>query len=465
MAAQVQHWFVATAARCPMGCRWLASMVATVFLVAVVGGWMLAGTAQAAGPDTISLSLSPSGIVANGTSTTTATAIVTDSSGQPASDNVAFRSSDPNERISTPINFANGSYSVQITSSTTPGLVTITATDGLLSGQAILVQGSGTLLVADPSDLVTNEITTLFAAVSAASGSPSGTITFKNGGAPIVGCVRESITPSNPVAACHASFAARTSPEQITAVFTPTAASQIPGSSGAITLIVKPESVPVLLDTSTTAVEGQRTLFTATLAPFATPAGPVNPTGRFEFFDNGKPIHSCLYQRVIKWVATCALAYRALGTHTITARYRGDANFTSATSRARTIRVVAPPAVGFVASTMQWTFAFTSAYTKVVALVVNGATRRIKVLVACQGGGCPWDQRTFRLAKGRNRGTINLARAFRQQPLQVGAEITIAITRPSWIGKYYAFTMLADQAPRIRLACLAPGRTTPEAGC
>jgi hypothetical protein len=311
---------------------------------------------------------------------------------------------------------------------------------------------------------VTNETTTLFAAVSAASGSPSGNITFHNGRTPIAGCVGESIAPSNPAATCQTSFAASTSPEQITAVFTPTAASQSPGSVGAISLMVKPASVPVSLGMATTTVEDQTTTFAATLGSAAS-AGLFQPTGGVEFFDNGNPIHWCLYQKVVDWAATCKLTYRSLGAHTVTARYDGDANFMSESSPAHTVRVIAAPPVGFVASTMQWTFAFASTSTKVVTLVVNGTTPGIKVLVRCEGGGCPLTKRTFIVRKRTKRSTIDLTSSFGRQPLQVGARITIAITRHNWIGKYYAFTIRAGEAPGIRVACLPPGRTTPGGTC
>jgi hypothetical protein len=61
--------------------------------------------------------------------------------------------------------------------------------------------------------------------------------------------------------------------------------------------------------------------------------------------------------------------------------------------------------------------------------------------------------------------TIALARYFQQHRLRVGTRITVAITRPEWIGKYYMFKMRAGRAPTVKVACLLPGETQPGAAC
>jgi hypothetical protein len=43
--------------------------------------------------------------------------------------------------------------------------------------------------------------------------------------------------------------------------------------------------------------------------------------------------------------------------------------------------------------------------------------------------------------------------------------VTVQILRPGWIGKYYLFTMRAGRGPKIKISCLAPGRTAPGRGC
>jgi hypothetical protein len=97
-------------------------VVCIVALVIAASGWALAGAAQAAGPAAaVNLSLSPTSIVANGTSTTTATVSVTDSSGAGLpGEPVVLSSSDPNERMGA-LTDADGTYTATITSSTTLG--------------------------------------------------------------------------------------------------------------------------------------------------------------------------------------------------------------------------------------------------------------------------------------------------------------------------------------------------------
>lgn len=176
--------------------------------------------------------------------------------------------------------------------------------------------------------------------------------------------------------------------------------------------------------------------------------------------------------------------------------------------------------------TMQWTFHYTPAYTRVLSLAVNGVPTGARVLIACHGRGCPFTThltvtgQTVSCAPGRKGGcgcgengqdrcgcggdgqdgcgcrgdaqdgcgcggdaqagcgcgrdaqagcqtgvTIALTRYFRQHRLGVGTRITVAISRPEWIGKYYTFKIRAGRGPTVQVACLAPGETQPGAAC
>jgi hypothetical protein len=113
-------------------------------------GTSLTYTAQITWPvDTLTVSLSPTAIAANGIATSTATATLT-ADGKPVADegaNVKFVSTDSGEKVSATTDNKNGTYTATITSSTTIGTPTITATDSSVapaaSGQATLNQGSG----------------------------------------------------------------------------------------------------------------------------------------------------------------------------------------------------------------------------------------------------------------------------------------------------------------------------------
>jgi Invasin, domain 3/FG-GAP repeat len=97
----------------------------------------------------VTLALSPASIAANGTSTSIATATVTDASGDRATaENVSFAANSSGVKIGAVTNNGDGTYSATVTGSTTAGAVTITATDASatpsISGQATLTQTSTT---------------------------------------------------------------------------------------------------------------------------------------------------------------------------------------------------------------------------------------------------------------------------------------------------------------------------------
>ena len=443
-------------------------------------------TQTAGSAATVQVAVNPAAILANGTSTAGVTATVEDAQGHLLTgQSVSFKSTDSGEFFGQVSDNGNGTYSVQVRSSTTVGSATITATDSsvspAVSGQWTLDQAAGpstTSLVTSSSALVTNESVTLFATVNGGAGSPSGAITFSDGGVSIANCVAELITPSNPGATCQTSFAAATSPEQLTAVFIPNTKSTAPGSTGVTTVTVMPDSPSVSLNVSATVDVGQGTTYTATVAPPASRSGPVEPSGSVEFFDAGKPISSCLNQALVNLSATCTLTYNAVGTHSIAARYGGDSNFTGSTAAAQPVTVVPDPVpvLGRINATMQWTFAYARRYTKVDTLLVNWVSSDSTVLLKCHGRGCPFATHTSRVAKPKRcgnkgkpkcpiGGSINLAAPFQEDPLHPRATIIVMIRRSGWVGKYYKFTIRAGNQPTIQISCLAPNRIHPGVGC
>lgn len=439
-------------------------------------------------PAAIAVAVSPGAIVANASSTATATATVTDAEGHGVpTDTIAFSSSDPGEFFGPVSNNGDGTYSAELRSSTRVGVATITARDSSnLMSRATLKQAAGPSnlsLVANPSTAVTDQGIILVAVVTASTGSPSGTITFEDGTTPITGCVGVQITRSNPGASCQTSFAASTSPERLTAVFTAGPASTAPGATGSTLVAVNQDAPSVSLAIAGSVQLGQSTTYSAVVTPGAL-FGSVLPTGSVAFFDNGEPVPSCGSQPLANGTATCSLTYEAVGQHAITARYTGDGNFSGATSAAQSIAVVANPlpatvsvpALSAVASTMQWSFSFTRSYTTILALSVKGASAKGSVLVKCRGQGCPFVTHVAVLAKPKHcgrtgkpacpsSGTINLAPEFKNQHLHIGAKITVWIRRPGWIGKSYTFVIRRGGPPGVQISCLAPGSTRPGVGC
>jgi len=444
-------------------------------------------------PGSVTVQVSPASIVANGTSTSTATATVTDANGKPlANQTVVFSSSDAGETIGPVSSPAAGTYTATITSSVTSGLVAITATVTSLApspvGVATLTQApnpSTTELTSVPGTALTNQPVTLIATVTSSSGvaPPSGTIAFENGGTAIGACAAVPVATTNQSATvtCQTSFAASTSAEQLTAVFSATAGSNIADSTSptdAVTVTPDPTSTALKAPSSTVHL-GSSVSYSATVVP-ANP-GPVTPTGSVEFLDGKRAITSCGSQLLTATgTATCRRTYKSTGTHHIRAIYRGDANFAGSASSTRSVKA-SRLVLGTVTSIMQWTFFYTPSYTKVLALVVNGAPVGAVVLIQCHGRGCPFAKRSVTVSKRRpckfsrkhacpprSFRTVDLIARFphlRNQHLQIGARVMVKIIRSRWIGKYYAFVMRARHAPRVEISCLAPGVSRPGVGC
>jgi hypothetical protein len=78
-----------------------------------------------------------------------------------------------------------------------------------------------------------------------------------------------------------------------------------------------------------------------------------------------------------------------------------------------------------------------------------------RVTVSCSGRGCP---------RGRWSRAASLVHLTPfEVPLRAGVRLTIAVTRPGWIGKHTVITLRKGHAPARRDRCLYPGRSRPSA--
>jgi hypothetical protein len=190
---------------------------------------------------------------------------------------------------------------------------------------------------------------------------------------------------------------------------------------------------------------------------------------------DGRPIGGCAAQRLIGGGATCTVTYATAGGHAISARYLGSPDFGGSSSTAKRVRVVVS-VKGAITATMQWTFHYTPTYTQVISMVINGAPTGATVQAQCQGSGCPFARRSVTIGKPKpckakqkrscpTSGRFDLSSTFRAHNLLAGAQITIIIRRPQYIGKYYRFTIRARRQPLVRIACLALNSTKPGVGC
>jgi len=347
---------------------------------------------------------------------------------------------------------------------------------------------STTFLLTSPISATTNQLVTVIATVTSTSSAkpPNGTIAFSNRGKAIPGCGsipadgqgQQSVTVT-----CLAAFAAGSSPEQLTAVFTPSPGSPVSASGSApVSLTIRKDSTTSSIDVSSPTVAlGSRETYTANVQGIL--GGSVKPSGTAEFLDHGKRIAGCatspLTATSIGSQASCAVRYSSSGSHAVSVSYPGDANYLGSASQSAPV-TVRSISLGVVSSTMQWTFNVTPSYTGVLGLLIDSVSPGTNVLVRCHGRGCPFarqattirrSKRCVAESKGKVKCTeirstnVDLESGFRRRRLREGAQIAIFLTRPQWIGKYYQFTIRAGAPPRIRIACLAPGSTAPGVGC
>jgi hypothetical protein len=85
-----------------------------------------------------------------------------------------------------------------------------------------------------------------------------------------------------------------------------------------------------------------------------------------------------------------------------------------------------------------------------VTLLKVAAPSRVRVLLRCEGRGCPVVRR-----RARPPGRIRALERF----LPAGTRITIRVIRPGYIGKYVRIRIRAGRPPSRRDACLMPGST------
>jgi hypothetical protein len=230
-----------------------------------------------------------------------------------------------------------------------------------------------------------------------------------------------------------------------------------------ITLPVGADSTATSLSVSNRApvVRGS-TRFTATVR--SRHSGFAQPAGSVEFLDGAKPITGCARQPLRlsanSPTAACSAAYRMPGAHTITARYLGDHDFSASQSSGTKVT-----ALGLITAKVHGSFSSTRAYTSVVRLVVRGAPVGAQIVTLCRGRGCPFAQRTTSIRKSSQSRAIDLTAPFEKRRLSPKTQLTVAVIRPSSIGKSYGFVVRSGQQPQLTVACLAPGSIKPSVAC
>src|SRR5207249_2401981 len=105
----------------------------------------------------------------------------------------------------------------------------------------------------------------------------------------------------------------------------------ITSTSSAVSQVVNQASTTTAVTSSANpSVFGQSVTFTATVT--ATAPGAGTPSGTVDFKDGASSITGCGAPALPAAAATCATSALSVGTHSITAVYSGDTNFTTSTS-------------------------------------------------------------------------------------------------------------------------------------
>jgi len=209
----------------------------------------------------VKVGLDPSSIVADGKTSSTATATVTDANANPVSGQDVTFSTDGGQGISSPHDNGNGTYTATVSSTTKSGDSTITATDGSLSDSATLTQTAGPAttvgVVLSPTSIVADgtSSSTATATVSDANGNrvSNDAVGFGTNGGQGIGSV--TAHPDGTYTATVTS-----SKKAGDSTITATDSSVDPDVSGGATLTQTPgpaAQVNVLLDPSSIVADGE----------------------------------------------------------------------------------------------------------------------------------------------------------------------------------------------------------------
>ncbi len=167
------------------------------------------------------------------------------------------------------------------------------------------------------------------ATVSGSGGTPTGSVTFEDGGTAISSCGTNGVVGlSGGIATCSITYAAAGS-HSITAAYSGDA-NYSSAAGNTLTQVVRTSSSSTVTANYNPVAVGAQVVFTATVTGSGgTPTGPVT------FEDGGVAISGCGSSGVVSLssgVATCTVSYSSAGTHSITAVYSGDSSFGSSAS-------------------------------------------------------------------------------------------------------------------------------------
>jgi large repetitive protein len=172
-----------------------------------------------------------------------------------------------------------------------------------------------------------------YTATVAGGPTVTGTITFRDGGSNIAGCVAVAVIASS--ASCTVSPTVAS--HNITAVYSGDASNTASTSAVMTQVVAADPTTTVVTATVNPTVFGQSVTFTATVT--ANTPGSGTPTGKVTFDNGAIAIGGCGSVAMVAGVATCTTTALTVGVHSITGVYNGSSSYVTSTSSVLTATV------------------------------------------------------------------------------------------------------------------------------
>jgi Bacterial Ig-like domain (group 3) len=212
--------------------------------------------------------------------------------------------------------------------------LTATSTSSALN-QVVNQAATTTALASSANPSVVGQQVTYTATVtvnSPGAGTPSGSVTFKDGGSTI-SCEAGSGSFNGSTATCKQTYNAVSAGHSITAVYNGDASFATSTSSAATQVVNQAATTTSVASSANPSVVGQQVTYTATVS--VTSPGAGTPTGTVTFKDGTTALTCESGSSAFNGsIATCKQTYGTTGSHSITAVYGGDINFATSTSTA-----------------------------------------------------------------------------------------------------------------------------------
>ena len=92
------------------------------------------------------------------------------------------------------------------------------------------------------------------------------------------------------------------------------------------------------------------------------------------------------------------------------------------------------------------------------------AVKGMRIRLECSGANCPFSAKVYRVRKSR--GQQRVGREFNGRALPVGAEVTVRMSRPGYIGRVLRYTLRKGRGePKLNEYCTLPGSTKLRSSC